>query len=109
MLKGTAADRFFHSLSSFIQGLDTKNNVKVSTYTHTHVIAQLISALSPIKHLLSFNTVGLLTTFIYIMFLFICIRLRIFLKKNNEVVKTKVRYSLNMKSTLRLNKKRQRG
>uniref|UniRef100_A0AAQ4QFF7 P-type phospholipid transporter n=1 Tax=Gasterosteus aculeatus aculeatus TaxID=481459 RepID=A0AAQ4QFF7_GASAC len=28
-LQGTAADRFFHSLSSFIQGLDTKNNVKI--------------------------------------------------------------------------------
>uniref|UniRef100_UPI0037E77274 phospholipid-transporting ATPase ABCA1-like isoform X1 n=1 Tax=Semicossyphus pulcher TaxID=241346 RepID=UPI0037E77274 len=27
--RGTAADRFFHSLSSFIQGLDTKNNVKI--------------------------------------------------------------------------------
>uniref|UniRef100_A0A671URS7 ATP-binding cassette, sub-family A (ABC1), member 1A n=1 Tax=Sparus aurata TaxID=8175 RepID=A0A671URS7_SPAAU len=26
---GTAADRFFHSLSTFIQGLDTKNNVKI--------------------------------------------------------------------------------
>ncbi|KAA8595046.1 hypothetical protein FQN60_012181 [Etheostoma spectabile] len=26
---GTAADRFFHSLSNFIQGLDTKNNVKI--------------------------------------------------------------------------------
>uniref|UniRef100_A0A8C3B3X0 P-type phospholipid transporter n=1 Tax=Cyclopterus lumpus TaxID=8103 RepID=A0A8C3B3X0_CYCLU len=31
-LQGTAADRFFHSLSSFIQGLDTKNNVKVSIW-----------------------------------------------------------------------------
>uniref|UniRef100_A0A4W6D1I8 ATP-binding cassette, sub-family A (ABC1), member 1A n=1 Tax=Lates calcarifer TaxID=8187 RepID=A0A4W6D1I8_LATCA len=28
-LQGTAADRFFHSLSSFIRGLDTKNNVKI--------------------------------------------------------------------------------
>uniref|UniRef100_A0A671UQB8 ATP-binding cassette, sub-family A (ABC1), member 1A n=1 Tax=Sparus aurata TaxID=8175 RepID=A0A671UQB8_SPAAU len=28
-LQGTAADRFFHSLSTFIQGLDTKNNVKI--------------------------------------------------------------------------------
>lgn len=28
--QGTAADRFFHSLSSFIQGMDTKNIVKVS-------------------------------------------------------------------------------
>uniref|UniRef100_A0AAX7VZJ5 ABC transporter domain-containing protein n=1 Tax=Astatotilapia calliptera TaxID=8154 RepID=A0AAX7VZJ5_ASTCA len=27
--RGAAADRFFHSLSSFIQGLDTKNNVKI--------------------------------------------------------------------------------
>ncbi|XP_010886853.2 phospholipid-transporting ATPase ABCA1 isoform X2 [Esox lucius] len=27
--RGTAADRFFGSLSSFIQGLDTKNNVKI--------------------------------------------------------------------------------
>uniref|UniRef100_A0A3P8W1X6 P-type phospholipid transporter n=1 Tax=Cynoglossus semilaevis TaxID=244447 RepID=A0A3P8W1X6_CYNSE len=27
--RGTAADRFFHSLSSFIQGLDTNNNVKI--------------------------------------------------------------------------------
>uniref|UniRef100_A0A8C9Y3K4 P-type phospholipid transporter n=1 Tax=Sander lucioperca TaxID=283035 RepID=A0A8C9Y3K4_SANLU len=27
--RGTAADRFFHSLSNFIQGLDTKNNVKI--------------------------------------------------------------------------------
>ncbi|XP_004066316.1 ATP-binding cassette sub-family A member 1 isoform X1 [Oryzias latipes] len=27
--RGTAADRFFHSLSSFIQGLDSKNNVKI--------------------------------------------------------------------------------
>ncbi|KAF3687446.1 ATP-binding cassette sub-family A member 1 ATP-binding cassette transporter 1 [Channa argus] len=27
--RGTAADRFFHSLSGFIQGLDTKNNVKI--------------------------------------------------------------------------------
>ncbi|KAL1023696.1 hypothetical protein UPYG_G00044710 [Umbra pygmaea] len=27
--RGTAADRFFASLSSFIQGLDTKNNVKI--------------------------------------------------------------------------------
>lgn len=35
ILQGAAADRFFHSLSSFIQGLDTKNNVKVSTHTHT--------------------------------------------------------------------------
>lgn len=35
-LQGTAADRFFHSLSTFIQGLDTKNNVKVSTLTRTH-------------------------------------------------------------------------
>uniref|UniRef100_A0AAX7SS08 P-type phospholipid transporter n=1 Tax=Astatotilapia calliptera TaxID=8154 RepID=A0AAX7SS08_ASTCA len=29
ILQGAAADRFFHSLSSFIQGLDTKNNVKI--------------------------------------------------------------------------------
>uniref|UniRef100_A0A668A1Q8 P-type phospholipid transporter n=1 Tax=Myripristis murdjan TaxID=586833 RepID=A0A668A1Q8_9TELE len=28
-LRGTAADRFFRSLSSFMQGLDTKNNVKI--------------------------------------------------------------------------------
>uniref|UniRef100_H2MGF6 P-type phospholipid transporter n=1 Tax=Oryzias latipes TaxID=8090 RepID=H2MGF6_ORYLA len=28
-IDGTAADRFFHSLSSFIQGLDSKNNVKI--------------------------------------------------------------------------------
>lgn len=35
-LQGTAADRFFHSLSTFIQGLDTKNNVKVSTLTRAH-------------------------------------------------------------------------
>uniref|UniRef100_A0A8D3EE15 ABC transporter domain-containing protein n=1 Tax=Scophthalmus maximus TaxID=52904 RepID=A0A8D3EE15_SCOMX len=28
-LQGTAADRFFHSLSTFVQGLDTKNNVKI--------------------------------------------------------------------------------
>ncbi|XP_033976695.1 phospholipid-transporting ATPase ABCA1-like isoform X1 [Trematomus bernacchii] len=27
--RGTAADRFFHSLSNFMQGLDTKNNVKI--------------------------------------------------------------------------------
>uniref|UniRef100_A0A3Q3BQ74 P-type phospholipid transporter n=1 Tax=Kryptolebias marmoratus TaxID=37003 RepID=A0A3Q3BQ74_KRYMA len=27
--RGTSADRFFRSLSSFIQGLDTKNNVKI--------------------------------------------------------------------------------
>ncbi|XP_075906360.1 phospholipid-transporting ATPase ABCA1-like [Nelusetta ayraudi] len=27
--RGTAADRFFNSLSGFIQGLDTKNNVKI--------------------------------------------------------------------------------
>ncbi|KAM6972808.1 phospholipid-transporting ATPase ABCA1-like [Aplochiton taeniatus] len=27
--RGTAADRFFRSLSGFIQGLDTKNNVKI--------------------------------------------------------------------------------
>ncbi|XP_035492537.2 phospholipid-transporting ATPase ABCA1 isoform X2 [Scophthalmus maximus] len=27
--RGTAADRFFHSLSTFVQGLDTKNNVKI--------------------------------------------------------------------------------
>uniref|UniRef100_A0A668A831 P-type phospholipid transporter n=1 Tax=Myripristis murdjan TaxID=586833 RepID=A0A668A831_9TELE len=27
--RGTAADRFFRSLSSFMQGLDTKNNVKI--------------------------------------------------------------------------------
>uniref|UniRef100_A0A673HWH5 P-type phospholipid transporter n=1 Tax=Sinocyclocheilus rhinocerous TaxID=307959 RepID=A0A673HWH5_9TELE len=30
-LQGTAADRFLGSLSTFIRGLDTKNNVKVST------------------------------------------------------------------------------
>uniref|UniRef100_A0A673J9J3 P-type phospholipid transporter n=1 Tax=Sinocyclocheilus rhinocerous TaxID=307959 RepID=A0A673J9J3_9TELE len=30
-LQGTAADRFLASLSTFIRGLDTKNNVKVST------------------------------------------------------------------------------
>uniref|UniRef100_A0A673CGF1 Phospholipid-transporting ATPase ABCA1-like n=1 Tax=Sphaeramia orbicularis TaxID=375764 RepID=A0A673CGF1_9TELE len=27
--RGTAADRFFRSLSSFVEGLDTKNNVKI--------------------------------------------------------------------------------
>lgn len=29
MFQGAAADRFLDSLSSFINGLDTKNNVKV--------------------------------------------------------------------------------
>lgn len=32
--QGTATDRFFHSLSDFIQGMDTKNIVKVSTEMH---------------------------------------------------------------------------
>lgn len=31
-LQGTAADRFFGSLSNFIQGMDTKNIVKVSEH-----------------------------------------------------------------------------
>lgn len=39
-LQGTAADRFFHSLSGFIQGLDTKNNVKV-TYSDTRLSASV--------------------------------------------------------------------
>lgn len=31
---GTAADRFLRSLSAFINGLDTKNNVKVHNYKY---------------------------------------------------------------------------
>lgn len=34
LFQGAAADRFLDSLSGFINGLDTKNNVKVRTPDH---------------------------------------------------------------------------
>lgn len=32
LFQGTAADRFLRGLSSFVSGLDTKNNVKVCVF-----------------------------------------------------------------------------